>query len=65
MKGSAKKPTHQRPSTRDRPAKDDSPRKTERNDGDADLDDALDEALRDTFPASDPIAVHKRKKKDR
>jgi hypothetical protein len=65
MKGSAKKPTHHRPPTHDRPAKDDSPRKTERNDGDADLDDALDEALRDTFPASDPIAVHKRKKKAR
>jgi hypothetical protein len=65
MKGSAKKPTRHRTSTQDRRPKDDSPRKTERNDGDAELDDALDEALRDTFPASDPIAVHKRKKKGR
>ena len=55
MKDSAKKRTH------DRKRKDNVPRKTERNDGDEEIDDALDEALKDTFPASDPIAVHKKK----
>jgi hypothetical protein len=38
------------------------PPKTRRADGDEDLDDALDEALKNTFPASDPIAVHKKKR---
>jgi len=42
----------------------DPPPKTRRADGDEDLDNALDEALKETFPASDPVAVHK-KKRDR
>ena len=50
MKEIERKTTDRTPPTKTRPA-----------DGDDDLDRALDEALKDTFPASDPIAVHKKK----
>ena len=41
----------------------DPPPKTRRADDDQELDDALDEALKETFPASDPIAVHEKKRR--
>jgi hypothetical protein len=47
--------------TKEHPRSDQPPPKTRRADGDEDLDAALDEALKDTFPASDPIAVHEQR----
>jgi hypothetical protein len=55
------KETERKTTDRDRPRADLPPTKTRPADGDDDLDRALDEALKETFPASDPIAVHKKK----
>ena len=52
-----------RPERQPDPRNDTPPSPTRPNDGDEELDELLDEALKETFPASDPIAVSRKKKR--